>query len=120
MSFGSRVKVVVKSREVPVGRVDVSVPSFAPSGVFVGMHTRRVVLYGTSLDTEHQKAIEEGRRLSETLGLPLEIVDASKSGFFERIRGLFGWRGLDRPAIVVAPFTFQAEGSMPCESGPVR
>jgi hypothetical protein len=120
MSLNSKVKVVVKSRRVPVGTVDISLPSFSPSGVFIGMQTRRAVLYDRSLDTEHQKAIEEGRRLSDSLGGHLEVVDASKSGLFGRVLASLGRRELDRPAIVVAPFMSQAEGSVACESGPTR
>jgi len=120
MSLNSKVKVVVKSRRVPVGTVDVSLPSYSPSGVFIGLQTRRAVLYDTSLDTTHRKAIEEGRRLSDTLGLQLEVVDASKSGLFDRVLAMLGRNGLDHPAIVVAPFESQTEGTVPCESGPIR
>jgi len=120
MSLNSKVKVVVRSRKVPVRTVDFSLPSYSPSGVFIGLQTRRAVLYDTSLDATHRKAIEEGRRLSDTLGLQLEVVDASKSGLFARVLAMLGRNGLDHPAVVVAPSESQTEGTVPCESRPIR
>jgi len=120
MSPQGKVKVVVRTRKIPVGTVDISTPTFSASGVFIGMMTKRAVLYDSSLDLEHQRAIDEGRKLSASLGLPLEVVDTSKGSLFSRALASLGGNGSRRPGIMVAPFTTQSEATMSCDAAPIR
>jgi hypothetical protein len=104
MSPEGKVKVVVRSRRVPIRTADFSQPMFSPSGVFMGTRNNRLVVYGTSLDPDQKRAIQEGRGLSCRLDLDLEVVDRGKSGIFGRILSL-GRPAPTRPTIVVSPST---------------
>jgi len=120
MTPEGRVRVLVRTRKVPVGTVDISTPTFSASGIFMGIKTKRAVLYGSSLDPEHQRAIDEGLRLSNSLGLPLEVVDTSKGSLFRRAVTSLSRNGSQRPAIMVAPFMPQAQAGVSCDAGAVR
>lgn len=120
MSPDGKVKVVVRSRRVPVRTVDVRVPVFSTSGVFMGTRSNRLVLYGSALDDNHKRAIEEGQKLSCSLGLDLEVVDASKSGLFRRMLSLLGLGGSELPALTVAPLSSEGEECVPQALGPTR
>jgi hypothetical protein len=103
MSPEGKVQVRVKSRRVPVRTVEVLEPLFSPSGVFMGTRRSKLVLYDNALNQEHQRAIDEGRRLSCHLGFELEVVDSSRSGFFRRMLSSLGRGASESPALMVAP-----------------
>lgn len=111
MSADGKVRVVVKSRRVPIRTVDVSEPIFSASGAYLGTTRNSLTLYDSSLDDNHRKAIEEGRKLACNLGLGLEVVDASTSGLFRRIRSSLRLSGSSLPSLVVSPFSPACEGS---------
>jgi hypothetical protein len=103
MTSEGKVRVVVKSRKVPTGIVELVTPEFVPSGFLVGMRSRSGVIYDFVLDSEQTKAIEEGYKLSCSLGLELEIVDRSKLGIFRRILPSLRRVKSRAPTLVIAP-----------------
>ena len=111
MSSG-KVRVVVKSRRVPVRTVNVAVPTFSSSGVYMGTKSSNVVLYDSALDAEHARAVKEGRRLSCDLGLDLEVVDESRHGLLRRALSVLGLSGSGRPSFVVSPSSSQSAGAL--------
>ena len=104
-----KVQVVVRSRRVPIGIGYHTEPVYSTSGVLVGSRPTRFVLFGTMLDEEYRRAIDEGQRLSRNLGLDLEVVDSAKNGVFARILSSLGLSGPGRPMVVVAPFALEAD-----------
>lgn len=110
MSDG-RVKVVVRSKKVPMRVIELANRPVmrvgavaAPAGVptHPGPHGKRAVVFEYVLDDGHKRAIEEGRRLARTLGLELEVVDSAKKGPFGKAISLLGSRS-GGPSIVVSP-----------------
>lgn len=94
-------RVVVRSTRVPIGTTDFSSPVFSAYGSRMGTTQKRITLYGSALNDEHRRAIEEGHKLSCSLGLRLEVVDLSRSGLLkETLSTILGTRG---PELVVAP-----------------
>ncbi len=108
MRTEGKVQVVVKSRKVPIDEVCYTEPVYSASGFLVSSTVRRVLLYGTTLDEEYQKAIDEGRKVSQSLGLNLEVVDAARRGVVGRILSILGFHTPGRPIVVVAPLTAEA------------
>ncbi len=111
MSSGGKVRVVVRTHQVPVGSTMVTRPMFTPSGVYLGSSTTRVFVFDSRLDDAHRKAIKEGRRLSCKLGLDLEVVDASKLSPFRRLLSLVRRGASPEPAFLVAPQAGEGRGS---------
>lgn len=103
MKSDGKVKVVVKSRRVPAGTVDVSGSVFSPSGFLLGTRKDRMIRYDYVLDGEHQVAIEHAQKISDDLGLNLEIIDAGRHGVITRLFSSIGLRRGGRPTIVVSP-----------------
>lgn len=92
MSAEGSVRVVVASKRSPVGTVSLERPIYSPSGVRLGNQTSVAVLYGNTLETSHQNAIKEARRLSCSLGLKLEVVDRSSSNPLRKLVSGLGRR----------------------------
>ena len=115
MTSEGKVQVVVRSRKVPTGTVDFREPIYSGStaGLLVGVRRNRLVLYGSILDEQHRRAIEEGNRISRSLGLRLEIVDASRQGILRRLLSSLGWDTLHGPTLVVAPFHSGGDSPVP-------
>ncbi len=111
MSAEGKVRVLVRSRRVPSGITEFSVPEFAPSGVLMGTRRNRAVLYDYVLDGDQKKAIEEGHRLSRSLGLELEVVDRSRMGVLGRITAAFGRNGSNGPTLIITPSPTDRGGS---------
>ena len=103
MNSNGKVRVVIKTRQVPVGTAMVTNPMFAPSGVLLGYSTSRITVFDSSLNEAHRKAIKEGHTLSSRLGLDLEVVDASKYSPFRRLFSLVKRGAPPEPAFLVAP-----------------
>jgi hypothetical protein len=85
MSAEGSVRVVVASKRSPVRTVNLVRPIYSPTGVLLGSQSSVAVLYGSTLDTSHVRAIKEARRLSCNLGLKLEVVDRSSSNPLRRL-----------------------------------
>jgi hypothetical protein len=111
MSSSGKVRVMVRTRKVPVGTTVVTKPMFTPSGVFLGLGASRVVLFESMLDDADRTAIKEGRRLSRRLGLDLEVVDASRSNPFRRLLSLVRRGDSPEPDFLVAPQAGEHRGS---------
>jgi len=67
LSSSGKVRVVVRSRQVPVRTVDFTEPVYSASGVLLWTKKNTRVLYDSVLDEEHKRAIEEGHKLSHKL-----------------------------------------------------
>ena len=98
-----KVQVVVTSRRVPTRTVSISQPVYTMSGIRLGSQKDLRVVYGSELDQEHERAIEEGRKLANRLGLELEVVDRSRVGVFRRILSSLGGGLPQGPTLVVTP-----------------
>ena len=85
MRSEGRVRVVIRSRKVPIGTMFHTEPVYSASGVLVGSKPSRLVLYGRTLDAGHRRTIEEAEKLASNLGLGLEVVDEARSGLLNRI-----------------------------------
>jgi hypothetical protein len=103
MSANGRVRVVVRPRKAPVGTALLSTPLFTSSGHLLGYQTNRITLYGRELDAEHQRAVEEARRISDLLGHEIEVVHSGKWGLLGRVLSSLGFDGFGRPSIEVSP-----------------
>ena len=110
-----KVQVVVRSRRVPTGTLDFCEPIYSGSttGLLVGARRNRLVLYGSILDEQDRRAIEEGNRISRNLGLQLEVVDASKQGILRRLLSSLGRNTPHGPTLVVAPFHSLGDPTVP-------
>jgi hypothetical protein len=103
MSPDGKVQVKVRSRKVPIATINRTEPIYSTSGVLVGYKPVTQVLFGTSIGQEHRRTIEAAQRLACTLGLDLEVVDDSKSGFFSRLASRFSRVSTGHPAVVISP-----------------
>jgi len=113
MSIEGKVQVVVRSRRVPVGTVFRTEPVYSSSGLLVGYRPIKSVLFGTSLDEDHRRTIEEAQKLAYSLGMGLEVVDESRSGLLSRFmstlrRGVFRY-----PSVIVSPSTAMMASDSP-------
>jgi len=115
MSPDGKVTVVVRSRRIPAGVVEVNRKMYSQWGIPMGTITNRLVLYDYVLDEDHQRTIEEASKLARSLCLDLEVVDFGKQGFFGRLLSSIGRRGAGNPTIVVSPATT----AMTSDSSPV-
>ena len=103
MSRYGKVKVVVKSRRVPVATIARTEPIFTTSGVLLGYKPSTMVLYGERIPEEDQRTIAEAEKFACSLDLELEVVDKSKSGFRTWLASLILRNGSKYPSVVVAP-----------------
>ncbi len=85
MSGEGKVRVVIRSRRVPIGIVNRTVPIFTPTGVLVGSTPSQTLLYDTSVDEENQRTISEAQKLARRLGLGLEVFDQARAGLVTRL-----------------------------------
>ena len=84
MKSEGKLRVVIRSRKVPIGTMFHTEPVYSTSGVLVGSKPSRLVLYGRILDAGHRRAIQEAEKLASNLGLGLEVVDEARSGLLSR------------------------------------
>jgi hypothetical protein len=112
MSKAGKVKVVVRSRRVPVRTVE-----FAPRLNYTfgaasspvsyasapSLNRQRAVIYESVLDDKFQRAIDEGERLACNLGLELEVIDESRLGLFRRVLSHLGRDGSGNVGVVISP-----------------
>jgi hypothetical protein len=88
MSAQGRVRVTVRARRIPVGTATLQLPVYRYQGAVKASRVceaREVVLYDTVYDEAQLRAIDQGKRLSQDLGLKLEVVDLSKVSPFRRL-----------------------------------
>ena len=84
MSSTGKVRVVVRSRKVPVGMTTFERPIFTSHGIF-GKELRQAIVYKSIFDPRDEQALQDGRKLSSDYGLELEVVDLGKSSPIKRI-----------------------------------
>ena len=124
---GGKVKVVVRSRRVPVRTVEFAPRPASLAGPMMspmvaasnGTPAVRGVVFESVLGEDHLKAIEEGHRIACSLGLELEVIDRAKSGLLGRMKSAFGLGGADAPDVVISP-THEAEPPTPRVMMPYR
>ena len=102
MSEG-KVQVVVRSRKIPVETIELNLTRMSSPGALVAKERNRAILYRDALDEENQRAIQEGRRLADEMGLRLEVVDESRSSFFRRALSSLGRGSPSSPKLVITP-----------------
>ena len=110
-----KIQVFVRSRRTPAGLMQVSRPLMSGTGVLLGWASSRSTVFESKLDDEHQKAVNEGRRLALQLGLKLEVVDESGVPLLRRVFSYLAGLALS-PKVVITPSygpTFQSA----CASG---
>ncbi len=78
------VRLIVKSRRVPVALTEIEFPQTTSYGV-VSTIKKRSVVYDYVLDEGERRIVEEVRQAAENSGLPLEVVDLGRAGPFSRI-----------------------------------
>ena len=79
-----KLRVFVRSRKVPVGLTEFTRPVM--NGLWIlSQSSARAVVYESVLDESQAKLLEEARRLSDSSGLDLEVVDLGKMGLFRRL-----------------------------------
>jgi hypothetical protein len=98
-----KVQVVVRSRKMPAETIELNLTRMSYPGTLVAKQRNRAILYRDVLDDEHRRAIQEGRRLADELGLRLEVVDESRSSFFRRVLSSLGRGSPSSPKLVITP-----------------
>ena len=113
MSQEGKVRVLVRSRKVPVRTIDLNQTIYTPSGMPMGTTMSRALLYDYVLDEDHLRTIQEARKLASNLCLDLEVIDSARQGIFGRLMASLTGRGTGNPAIEVSPrsSTASSEGS---------
>lgn len=114
-----KVQVVVASRRAPTRTVSISQPIYTMSGIRIGSRNDLRVVYGSELDQEHERAIEEGRKLANRLGLELEVIDESKSGLLGRMFSSIGRGRPGHPSVVVSLAPSRGTSGLSMSSDPM-
>lgn len=101
MRESGKVRVVVRSRRVPVRTSIVQIPVYSQYGTRLGTIRKRVVDYETVLDGPNRRAIDEGKKLSCDLGLEFEVVDKANAGLLRRVALAVSGRTARQPSLTV-------------------
>ncbi len=78
------VRLVVRSRRVPVALTEIEFSHTTAYGV-VSRVKKRSIVYDYVLDEGERRILEEVLQAAENSGLPLEVVDIGRAGPFSRI-----------------------------------
>lgn len=105
MSPEGKVRVLVRSRRVPVRTVTISRPIVSVGGLIVGTQTTSAIVYDTSYDDQHSRAIRAAKKLSCNLDLDFEIVDRSKSNPIRRLISALAGGQSRSPSLTVEPLS---------------
>lgn len=98
-----KIQVVVRSRVVPSTTVLVTKPQITPAGVWFGKDVTRKLVFQPTLDDEHQRVVDEGRRLAKEMDLELEIIDEAKANPLRRVFRFLGRGPSSPPKLVITP-----------------
>ena len=82
---GERMRLVVRSRRVPIGLTEFEIPSYTTQYGVVSKVRRRTVVYGYELKEEERRILEDLRHAAETSGVDLEVIDVGRSGAWSRV-----------------------------------
>ena len=96
-----KVRVLVRSRNVPVRTVMFTRPIISISGLSVGTQTSTAVVFESSYDEHDRRAISEAKKLSCNLNLAFEIIDRSKLGPLRRIVSAIAGSPSRTPSLVL-------------------
>jgi hypothetical protein len=83
----------------------------------LGSVSHREIIYETRLEEDHVKAIEDGRRLADQLGLKLEIIDESRLSLARRVLTLLVGGLSQSPKLVITPSYAPVSSPAPCTEG---
>ena len=118
MSSKGKVQVVVRSRKVLARTAMIDLSRISYSGVLMPVEKNRVLIYEAALDEDHLKALDDGKRLAEEMGLPFEVVDKSRSNFLRRVASSLGRSPSSSPRLVITrSYSPAASGAASCELG---
>ena len=93
------VRLIVKSRRVPVALTEIEFPQTTSYGV-VSTIKKRSIVYDYVLDEGERRIVDEVRQAAENSGLPLEVVDLGRAGTLSRIVRKFLVRPTERPGLL--------------------
>jgi hypothetical protein len=93
------VRLIVKSRRVPVALTEIEFPQRTSYGV-VSTIKKRSIVYDYVLDEGERRIVAEVRQAAENSGLPLEVVDVGKAGTLSRIVRRLLMRPIKRPGLL--------------------
>ena len=82
-SSNGRLRAVVRSSRVPVGLALFTMPAPSPPGSFMTTSVRSV-LYANVLDESQQRLLDDAKRLAQSSGLDLEVVDLGRQNLLRR------------------------------------
>jgi hypothetical protein len=105
MSPEGKVRVLVRSKRVPVRIVTISRPTVSVGGLMVGTQTTRAFVYDTSYDDQYRRAIHAAKKLSCNLDLDFEIVDRSRSNPIRRLISALAGGHSGSPSLTVEPLS---------------
>ena len=93
------VRLIVKSRRVPVAITEIEFPHTTSYG-FVSKVKKKSIVYDYVLDEGERRTLGEVRQAAENSGLPLEVVDLGRAGAFSRIVRRILERLAERPRLL--------------------
>jgi hypothetical protein len=82
---GGPIRVVVRSRRVPVALTEFGLPSYATHYGLAYSVKKRSIAYEYVLDEEETRIVEEVRQAAERSGLAVEVVDLGRAGPLSRL-----------------------------------
>ncbi len=106
------VRLVVRSRRVPVALTEVEFSHTSSYGVAYNTK-KRLIVYDYVLDEGERRILEEVRRAAENSGLSLEVVDLGRAGPFRRIASRLLERLAEGPRIFPRATRFVAPPDWP-------
>jgi hypothetical protein len=80
-----KVRVLVRSTRVPVRTTVLRRPVYSHHGIRISTDEELKVVYEDVLDEQSKEAIRHASKLSQSLGLRLELVDMPKKNLFGRV-----------------------------------
>ncbi len=89
---GGQIRVVVRSRRIPVALTEFELPSYTTLYGFAHQARRKTIAYEYVLEEEEKRILEEVRDVAQRSGVGLEVIDLGRAGVLSRIfRRLFRW-----------------------------
>jgi len=103
MNSDGEVQVIVSTKRVPAYTVESTRPVYVPTpiGSFSTSWKEYAVVYETVLPDNDKAAIQEAQKISNSLGLSLEVVDRAKVSVLRRFFSSLG-RPHPGPRIIVS------------------
>ncbi len=97
---GGQIRVVVRSRRIPVALTEFELPSYATLYGFAHQAKRKSIAYEYVLEEEEKRILEEVRDVAQRSGVGLEVIDLGRAGLLSRIfRRLFHLSTVPTPVL---------------------